>query len=183
MSGSKSELRTQAKGIRPPAPSEMARIRGHLADWLGNVSAVTVLTFLPAANEVDLTPLLDADLDIRWAVTRTPDDGWLTVHRLPADLERHRYGFLQPTTGSPILDPKEIDLALLPGLAFDVRGVRLGHGSGYFDELISRCRPDTVTIGVTVIRLVMPRIPKMAHDVRVDWLATEIGIEKVDADG
>lgn len=183
MSGSKAELRRKAKAIPSPAPSEAAKVRAHLADWLGNLSAGTVLTFLPTADEIDLVPLVSARSDLRWVVTRTPDDGWLTVHELPLDLERHRFGFLQPTTASPPLEPAEIDVALLPGLAFDVRGVRLGHGSGYFDQLMGRCRPDAVVIGVTLERFVMPAIPRMEHDVTVDWLATEVGVVQLDSDG
>jgi 5-formyltetrahydrofolate cyclo-ligase len=135
-----------------------------------------VLIYFPTRKEIDLTSLIDEFPSLRWMTTRTPDGGWLSVHELPSPLVQHRFGFLQPTDTVPAVDPAEIDLALLPGVAFDQRGVRLGHGGGHYDELISRCRPDVELVGVTVERFVFPSVPRLRHDVAVDWLATEEGI-------
>ena len=88
----------------------------------------------------------------------------------------HRLGFLQPHRTAPEVLPAELDMVLLPGLAFDLWGTRLGRGAGYFDELLSRTRPDAVAVGVTPAALVVDCLPVEPHDVRVSRLATEEGV-------
>lgn len=54
----------------------------------------------------------------------------------------------QPATGT-IADPATIDVVLVPLLAFDEKGYRLGYGKGFYDRFLTRCRPDTVKIGLS----------------------------------
>ncbi len=126
-------------------------------------------------GEVDLGRLSADRPDIVWAVTRTPDAGWLTAHPLDSVRERHAYGFEQPVADAPQVSPEAIDAILVPGVAFDSGGVRLGRGKGYYDELLGRCRSDAVAIGITLERCMLGWIPSEPHDRRVDWLVTEAG--------
>lgn len=54
----------------------------------------------------------------------------------------------QPATGT-IADPTTIDVVLVPLLAFDEQGYRLGYGKGFYDRFLTRCRPDTIKIGLS----------------------------------
>ncbi|MEX2419139.1 MAG: 5-formyltetrahydrofolate cyclo-ligase, partial [Acidimicrobiia bacterium] len=81
-----------------------------------------MLLYDPLPDEVDLRPLVG---EFEALVTRTPDDGVLTVHPFDSERETHRLGFSQPVAGSPEVGPADIDVVLLPGLAFDHSGVRL----------------------------------------------------------
>ncbi len=137
---------------------------------------MTVLVFLPMSQEVNLVPLLEGDDVTRFVATRTPDRGELTVHELGGPLEVHRFGFLQPHESAPMVGPDEIDVALLPGLAFDLYGNRLGRGAGYFDRLLISTREDARRVGVVPGALVVDRLPADSHDIPVEYLATEEGV-------
>ncbi len=148
-----------------------------LLDWPVLVGSRRVLLFLPLDNEIDLRSLLDAGLNCSFAATRTPErGGLLTAHELGGPLEVHRIGFLQPHASAPKVDPSELDLLLLPGLAFDLWGTRLGRGAGYFDRFLLQVPATATLVGVTPAGLVVDRLPSEPHDVPVWYLATEEGV-------
>jgi 5-formyltetrahydrofolate cyclo-ligase len=69
--------------------------------------------------------------------------------------------------------PDELDLILVPGVAFDRRGGRLGYGRGYYDKLLRRVRPDAAKIALCFECQLFAEIPSLAHDVRMDKVVTE----------
>lgn len=136
-----------------------------------------VLSYLPMANEVDLSPLHQRRRDITWSVTRTPLRGGLTVHPLVSRMERHRYGFEQPVATSRKVDVASIDVVLVPGLVFDAAMRRVGRGGGYYDKLLSSVGQNTIAIGIAAANVFVERdIPSAHHDVRLDAVVTEDGI-------
>ena len=64
------------------------------------------------------------------------------------EMEMNSYGITEPAGGEVIL-PQEIDLVLVPLLAFDKRGYRIGYGKGFYDRFLSECRPDVLKIGLS----------------------------------
>lgn len=176
---SKVELRRWGRDVAPPSPKEEELVVAGLAEWLRITPGTAVLTYLSLPGEIDVTPLVDLVPGREWYVTRTPPEGWLTVHRLDGSRERHPFGFEQPAAGAPDVDPATLDVVLLPGLAFDRSGIRLGHGKGYYDELSSRLRPDAVMVGVAVERRIVEAIPAEPYDRPVRLLATESGVRPV----
>ncbi len=135
-----------------------------------------VLTYLAMDDEIDLEPLMTMGLPVRWLATRTPETGPLTIHEITHPLETHDLGFRQPRANAPHVDPIHVDIVLVPGLAFDLFGNRLGRGLGYYDELLSRMRPGTVFVGVVPAALVADRLPTGDDDVPVHWLASDEGV-------
>ncbi len=127
------------------------------------------------AGEVDLVELEQLHLEL--VTTRTPDEGWLTLHTWDQPRELHRWGFENPTASAQSFEG-QIDVALVPGAVFDIAGRRLGHGKGYYDELLSRIDV-SVKIGVTPKQLVVPRLPQDSHDVLMTHLVTEAGVESL----
>ena len=107
---------------------------------------------------------------------RIEDDGTLTFRDRDVARETHRWGMTQPSDQGRIVPVHEIDVFLVPGLAFDHSGRRLGRGGGYYDRVLASRRADSVAIGVTVTARVIDTIPVVGHDQRVDWLATEDGV-------
>jgi 5-formyltetrahydrofolate cyclo-ligase len=131
------------------------------------------LTFLPMSDEVDLTRLDRPHL----YVTRTPTVGALTVHSFDAPRERHPWGYEQPIAAAPEIAPATLDVVLVPGVVFAVTGTRIGHGKGYYDQLLASCRTDTQRIGITFDALVVDSLPAEAHDIPMDAIVTESGLQ------
>jgi 5-formyltetrahydrofolate cyclo-ligase len=82
----------------------------------------------------------------------------------------------QPTDSGPVIPIHEIDVFLVPGLAFDRGGGRLGNGAGHYDRILSSARSDAATIGIAPNVRLIDRVPVEEHDVLVGLLATEDGV-------
>ncbi|MGH1492970.1 MAG: 5-formyltetrahydrofolate cyclo-ligase [Acidimicrobiales bacterium] len=137
-----------------------------------------VLTFDAMPGEVDLSSLIadEPNPEDRFAITRTPDEGFvLTVHAYGCEMERHRYGYQQPTAQAPVLAVERIGAVLVPGLAFDRDGVRLGRGRGYYDRLLAPLGGSVPLVGVTG-GYVVERLPAESFDVSMTHLATAAGV-------
>lgn len=84
-------------------------------------------------------------------------------------------GILEPPADAPMLDPRQLEVLLVPGLGFTAEGWRIGQGGGFYDRLLAREGVDPVTIGVAYQIQVLPELPLDAHDRRVDHVVTEAG--------
>lgn len=145
------------------------RLVAALRAWPPYVSAGTVLTYVAFGSEPDLGEL--ARDGKRLVVPRVlPGGGRLALHTLGGTMVRHALGMLEPTADAPPVDPAEIDLVLMPGLAFDLSGGRLGYGAGYYDRLLPRLRPDVPRLAVTHPELLADALPLEPHDVRASHL-------------
>jgi 5-formyltetrahydrofolate cyclo-ligase len=94
----------------------------------------------------------------------------LTLHLYPCPLETLRFGLEQPRADAAAVDPAQVHLALIVGLAFDARGYRLGHGAGYFDRFLAAHPLPAVGLGHDFQRL--DRLPVEAHDVALAAIVT-----------
>lgn len=176
--------RAWAKAQRAALPiNDLSReVAWRLLSWPEFQRASRVLSYLAFGSEIDLSPLLETGKD--FYLTRTPAGGReLTVHRFAdvAGLEPHRYGYLQPPAGAAAVAVDTIDLALVPGLCFDRRGVRLGYGLGYYDRLLGSLHPDVPRVGVTAEALFVPRLPREPWDVPMTHIVTEVGLFEIGA--
>jgi 5-formyltetrahydrofolate cyclo-ligase len=86
-------------------------------------------------------------------------------------LVKGRFGIMEPL---PQVGIKGIDLLVVPGIAFDRRGYRLGYGKGYYDKFLSK--NPTISIGLAYSIQIVQIIPHGSHDRRMDLIATENGI-------
>ncbi|WP_310964735.1 5-formyltetrahydrofolate cyclo-ligase [Nocardioides terrisoli] len=128
-----------------------------------------ILEALAAAGKRVILPLLQPDDDLDWGVY----DG-------PQSLASARRGLLEPV--GPPLGPDAVataDVVLVPGLAVDRTGLRLGRGGGSYDRALARAT------GLSVVVLnseeVVDRVPADVHDRRVAAVVTEIGLYRLDA--
>ena len=71
------------------------------------------------------------------------------------------------------LDPRELDVVVVPGLAFTADGRRLGQGGGHYDRFLPRLRPDCITIGTCFAEQLVADLPTTDDDVRVDHVASD----------
>jgi len=136
------------------------------------------LSYMAFGSEVNLATLA---LDSKQGyVTRT----WmkpvhLTVHAQACELELHRYGYQQPVKDAPITNPNILDIVLVPGLAFDKSGNRLGYGMGFYDRLLAQLRPDCLRVAITCDALFVDELPAEAHDVPMTHVITESGVTRI----
>lgn len=169
----KRELRQQAEQLAPATIGESRAVTKRIADLAEFATARSGCLYLPMPHELDITALVELLGHVAWHVTRTPRNGGLTIHAFDAPRERHHLGFEQPRSDTAVVAPESIDVHLVPGLAFDAAGNRLGHGVGYYDQLLAAVRPDAVLVGVTLQRRLVTAVPHEPHDVRMDVVVTQ----------
>jgi 5-formyltetrahydrofolate cyclo-ligase len=91
------------------------------------------------------------------------------------ELVAGRFGIMEPP---PVRPAHTIDLIVVPGIAFDKKGYRLGYGKGYYDRYLSEKKPQ-FAIGLAYNFQLLESLTHDAHDVKVDAIATEDGIHYV----
>lgn len=79
--------------------------------------------------------------------------------------------FPEPKKSCPTIAPEDIDLAIIPGIAFDKQGNRIGFGHGYYDRLLKKLTCPVVALAYEF--QILHAIPRQAHDVSVDTIITE----------
>lgn len=107
---------------------------------------------------------------------RVESGGRLSFARVddPDDLVPGRFGLLEPRHDAPRKAISEIGAALVPGLAFDMQGTRLGFGGGYYDRAFEGpFRYPPILIGVGFDWQIVPEIPREHHDIAMSWLITD----------
>ena len=155
-----------------------AAICAHIESWPLFRASETILTYMPMRGEVDLRPLLERHARKRWLLPRILPEGRMTFHPYdPQRLIRHPYGMLEPAADLAPVPVGSIQLAMVPGLAFDRRGWRLGYGGGFFDRFLAGFAHG-VSLGVTYHALLLDHLPHHQHDIPVGYLATEGGVVK-----
>lgn len=148
-------------------------------------TAQRILFFASLAEEIDLWPLLAEALAAGKSValprfvaeTRAYE---ARVVRDPArDLQLGHFGIREPNPHCAPLPSNRLDLILVPGVAFDLQGRRLGRGKGYYDQLLKVVQG--TTCGVAFDQQVVAEIPIASHDVRLDCILTPTRWVEVEA--
>lgn len=175
----KRQLRAQCKQIRAALGEEVRRqasqaICHWIETWLHFQESDCVLTYMPMRGEVDLRPLLALHPQKHWLLPRILPEGRMVFHSYDPDhLILHPYGMLEPDPDLPVVPVEQIELALIPSLAYDRQGWRLGYGGGYFDRSLAASSHCT-SLGVTYQSLLLDHLPHQEHDVPVQYVVTEV---------
>jgi 5-formyltetrahydrofolate cyclo-ligase len=180
----KARLRSELMAARRAVPEavrhkESGQIRGHLAAAVGD--AVTVCAYVPMGVEPGSRDLLDALSGLCATVLLPvalvgPDGEHLPLRwgrYVPGTLTRGRFGAQEPA--EPWLPASAIstaEMVLVPALAVDRDGVRLGRGGGFYDRSLPRCAPGTRLVAVVRDSEVVEEVPGEPHDVRMTHALT-----------
>lgn len=166
--------------IPPAIRSKLSqRIINRVINWIEGEGINVVQLYLSMRSEVETDGLLDyliaREITALAPVTDT-QRRTLTPHRISnpkTDLVFHPYGMCQPNRKAcPLFPPNQIDLIIVPGVAFDRRGHRLGYGGGYYDQFLPRC-PQSVWMGLAYeAQLVSDTFPQPC-DVPLHFIVTE----------
>lgn len=179
ISKQKSQLRKHCRTLRMELGEERRALASlsickQIERWDIFQQRHTILTYMPIKFEADLTPLLERHPHKRWILPRIipAEDNRMVFHPYDANrLVLHPFGMAEPASDSPMIDPKEMELVLAPGLAFDRLGFRLGYGGGYFDRFLKYF--NGVSAGIVFRDLLFEKIPSSAHDIPMHWIITE----------
>jgi len=139
-------------------------------------TANAVLFFAPLPDEPDLWPLLTTALALGKTVALPRFDSVTKDYRAarilnPAtDVTTGAFGIREPVGHCPELPLNRLDLVLVPGVAFDAQGWRLGRGKAFYDRLLTQVRG--TTCGVAFDEQIVEAIPREPHDVRLTCILT-----------
>jgi 5-formyltetrahydrofolate cyclo-ligase len=181
----KSELRKRMRALRKALPAAACALRSaRIAERLGDLEPVAraraVCLFWPIEerHEVDLRPL-DAALRSRGVRVAypgiDPETSEMTFRFVadPEAMEEHSFGFREPSLREVEARAGEIDAIVVPALALDPRGHRIGYGAGYYDRALPRYTPPAATVAVAYDFQLVAEVPDTALDVPVGWVVTD----------
>jgi len=137
--------------------------------------AATVLAFWSFGSEVDTAPLLDGlrSRGTTVALPRTPDGDIVPVVWTPgSSMTETSFGSREPAEGR-VLQARELDLIVVPGVAFDRSCHRVGYGGGFYDRLLASTREGTAVIAIAFGVQVVDQVPTGPLDRPVDAIVTE----------
>ncbi len=181
----KSSLRQAARtALRQLPPDARVQAGAAIASTLRRLpawqKAQTVLVFQPLPDEPDLTALWADGFEPAkiWAFPKIEADT-LALYRVTdlADFAPGSFGILEPKPEpARRLPPSAIDLALIPGLAFDPSGGRLGRGRGFYDRLLADPAWRATTLGIAFRQTEFSAVPRAPHDIPLHGILWSDGI-------
>ena len=180
--------RDEARARRRQAHAEIGEaasdaVANLLSEWLRGMDGKRcVAATWPIGSELDLRPALArlARDGHTTALPTTLGDGTLIFHawEVGDPLNPGPHGTMEPAGDAPPVRP---DIVLVPGIAFDHDGGRLGQGGGFYDKTLAALRdtvPSIMAIGVAFSSQLVKEVPLEPHDQRVDHVLTEKGFLK-----
>ncbi len=152
-----------------------AAIRQSLGKIEAYRNARTVHLFVPFGSELDTRPILE-DLwarKVRAVLPRVAAHRQLDHLAVTGwdDLEPGAYSIPEPVAPCQAVDPEGVDLILVPGVAFDRQGGRLGYGGGYYDRFLEACPAPRVALAFDL--QMVEEVPREDHDLGVHEIITE----------
>ncbi|MBI1920788.1 MAG: 5-formyltetrahydrofolate cyclo-ligase [Geobacter sp.] len=139
-------------------------------------SAGAIALYAPIHGEVDTASVAVAALGARKTVAFPVVAGDNMVFRTITsldELEQGAFGIMEPPLRNEALSPDTFDLIVLPGVAFDLRGNRIGYGKGYYDRLLHPLEGKGRLVGFCHDFQLVDSIAGEPHDVRLDLVITE----------
>jgi 5-formyltetrahydrofolate cyclo-ligase len=163
-----------------------------LLDLITAAQAKAVLFYMPTAKELDIGPAAQECL-ARGVAVHLPRANWSVRSSEPTatdsaapdaitpalitawdrgQLVETRHGIFEPPSSAPAVDLARLDLVIVPGLAFDARGGRLGKGGGFYDRFLGQPGFVAAKVGVGLDEQVVEEVPRDSWDVALDALVT-----------
>jgi len=143
----------------------------------GFINAESVFLFLSFGSEIDTKRIIQYALDERKTVYLPKVvSNHLEIFEIEDfdNLERSSYGIFEPNKNCKSLNSRKIDFILMPGLAFDATGARLGYGAGYYDRFIASLPlyDKIVKVAIAYDFQMIKNVPTTRYDIPVDRIIT-----------
>ncbi len=179
--GAKSHLRREMRQILAEMSADLAaRGSDHVCSSLQAKSAwesaSSVMLYVPMKGEVDILPLIQKGVTSGKLVCLPRFDADLysysaaLVEPSQSELVAGQFGVLEPAPAAKVMPLNQLDLVLVPGLAFDERGYRLGRGRGFYDQMLASVVG--IKCGVAFDQQLLSSVPAEPHDVLMSTLLT-----------
>src|SRR5262245_11595548 len=184
----KQKIREQAHAARNALPDKDEVSRKIMARFLAlpdYATAKSVMFYVDVRAEVRTRFALPDVLTHgkRIVVPWCNDQGELELFHLTDmnELAVGMYKILEPkpelrSLPEKRLEPEDLDLVMVPGVAFDRTGGRMGHGKGYYDKLLQHARPDAPLVALAFECQFFPAIPVGEHDIFMDKIISEAAV-------
>ena len=173
----KPECREYAKNVR--SNLDIAQISSEICNNFQQQDfykfSENILSFYPFNSEVDLRELYK-DASRSWYLPRVDmESRGLIIHqyRDGDSLVKNKWGVYEPYEGLEEVDPAQIDIAIIPALMVDKRGIRLGYGAGFYDRFIPGLRKNCLKIVTVPEELFVKKLPCDHWDIPVNKVITE----------
>ena len=182
----KAALRLECARVRGAiAPSEKEardeKICRHLCSLAVFRYARKVLLYYPIRSEVNLLPLMQTALsmgkEVYFPLCHPTKEGVMTFHRVTdtEQLTKGSFSVPEPSAAAPLYeDDSSLTVCVIPALAYDKEGFRLGYGKGYYDRFLADF--SGTRIGVGYEELVLQKVPHNRFDLKADLIVTEKGV-------
>ena len=176
----KKEIRAEVKKRRREADEETLHEKSlQILERFRQLSAYKdaslLLAYVDAKREVETRLLMRCAWDDGKTVAAPRVDGDGIMHfyylRSLKDLEPGAFGIMEPRADCRICEPEE-GLLLMPGVAFDEQGHRVGYGGGYYDRYLEK-HPHLIHIALAFEFQIFPEVPSEKHDICPDLIVTE----------
>lgn len=185
----RSEIAQQRDSITPSQRTMLSKqIISNLSEWIEQQEKSgygftfdAVMVYLSMKSEVETWKLVETglkqDRKIIAPVVDTNSGNLIPkrIQNLDNDLIRHTYGMFEPKDSCPDFPPDKLQLILVPGLAFDRKGYRIGYGKGFYDRFLPSC-PNAVTVGIAYQLQIVDDTYPQPWDVPVQHIFTEHGL-------
>ena len=182
----KAALRLECSRIRNAIASQEkeamdGKICRHLASLAVFRYAKKLLLYHPIRSEVNVLPLMQTALsmgkEVYFPLCDPIKEGIMTFHRVFSfdELSKGSFSVLEPSEQAPLyVDDSSFSVCVIPALAYDRQGYRLGYGKGYYDRFLADF--SGTRIGVGYQELLLPQVPHNRFDLKADLIVTEKGV-------
>jgi len=170
-------MRVKRDRVAPPIIYEACQaIYEQVVAWSVFQVAHCVACYVSMDNEVDTHRLIASALKMgkQVCVPVTRAKGVMHFQEIFGldELRPIRFGLLEPVyQAEKVVGPDDLDLVVVPGIAFDRQGNRLGFGGGFYDRFLAQCA--ATRVGLAYAFQVVDAVPTKGHDIRMDGLITE----------
>ena len=166
-------LRQQMREAKKQHADQLAKWSADIVEKLTSSilpHASTILCYWPLSDEPDIRQLINTLVNAGKTVLlpKVTGDETMTIHRYtsPDDMAEGAFHIMEPTTAA-FTDLAQIDTVLVPGVAFDAAGHRLGRGRGYYDRFLATC-PQVRKVGICFPFQRVAEVPFEGHDIVMD---------------
>lgn len=147
--------------------------------WLKSNDINKIFLYYSIKNELNVMDITNTDRNYIFALPKISNDDMVFLkYDNKTVLSRNNYGIMEPSNKITVESDKKT-LILIPSIALDMRGYRLGYGKGYYDKFIKNNKI-CIKMGIAMERFILNLLPNQKHDLKLNYIASEKKIRFVD---